>query len=133
VLPEEEIVRICALVVATATGVNPDLCREQRRGNPELQYSRAIWVHLIACEMGIGRGRASYLCDRSLESIDRYLAEVEEWRTDETFSDRLDRWSENAKHLLSLIFDYVRLVPAAPPPSQRARQVARAIINERAA
>jgi hypothetical protein len=128
VLPEEEIVRICALVVATATGVNPDLCREQRKGGAELQYSRALWVHLIVCEMNVPRGRASYLCERSFESIDRYLAEVEEWRSDAEFSDKLDRWAESAKNLMALIFDFARLTP-----SRRTRQVARAVINERAA
>jgi hypothetical protein len=127
VLPEEEIVRICSLVVATATGVDPLAHCASRKGNADLQYSRALWVHLIVCEMGVSRGRCSYLCDRSLESIDRYLAEIEELRSDEEFSERLDRWAESAKNLMALIFDFARITP-----SRRTRQVARAIVNERA-
>lgn len=127
-LPEEEIVRICALVVSTATGIDPLACREQRKGNDKLQYARALWIHLIVCEMGISRGRASYLCDRSFESIDRYLAEIEEWRSDEAFSEKLDRWAESAKNLLALIFDFARLTP-----SLRTRRITRATLIERAA
>lgn len=126
-LPEEEIVRICALVVMTATGA--DVLRERAvvRGSPDLQKARALWIHLVVCEFSITRGRASYLCDRSLESIDRYLGEVEEWRSDEAFSDSLDRWSESAKNLMAQTFDFVRLIP-----NQRTRQIAKAAVRERA-
>src|SRR5690349_5071526 len=105
-LPEEEIVRICALVVLTATGVDVLRDREIVRGSPDLQKGRALWIHLVCCEFGISRGRASYLCDRSLEGIDRYLREVEEWRSHEEFSDKLDRWGESAKQLMALTFDF---------------------------
>ncbi len=127
-LPEEEIVRICALVVSTATGIDPLACREQRKGNDKLQYARALWVHLIVCEMNISRGRCSYLCDRSLESIDRYLTEIEEWRSDEDFSEKLDRWAESAKSLLALIFDFARITP-----SLHKRRVTRATMTVKAA
>ena len=126
-LPEEEIVRICALVVLTATGV--DVLRDKAvvRGSPDLQKSRALWVHLVVCEFNITRGRASYLCDRSLESIDRYLGEIEEWRTDLEFSDSLDRWGESAKQLMALTFDFTRLIP-----NRRTRAIAKAAVRERA-
>ena len=126
-LPEDEIVRVCSLVVATATGIDPLAHIETRKGCAKLQYSRALWVHLVVCEMNVSRGRASYLCERSLESIDRDLLEVEEWRDDGEFSEKLDRWAESAKSLMALIFDFARLTP-----SRRTRQVARAVINERA-
>lgn len=126
-LPEEEIVRVCSLVVATATGKDPLAHRDVPRGNADLQYARALWVHLIVCEMNVSRGRCSYLCQRSLESIERYLAEVEEWRNDADFSDKLDRWAESARNLMALIFDYARLCPAQP--SLIARQRARAQIK----
>ena len=123
--------RVCALIVSTATGIDPLARKEERRGSPELQYARALWVHLVVCEMGVDRGRASYLCDRSFESIERYLGEVEEWRGQGEFNDKLERWSEGAKDLLALLFDFTRLAPAAP--SKRDRAITRAILAERAA
>lgn len=126
-LPEEEITRICALVVLTATGVDVLRDRDIVRGTPDLQKGRALWLHLVVCEFGINKGRASYLCDRSLESIERYLGEVEEWRSHEEFSEKLDRWAESAKDLTALTFDFTRLIP-----NKRTRAVAKAVVRERA-
>lgn len=130
-LPEEDIVRVCDLVVATATGVSPLAHKEAYRGNADLQYARALWINLIVAECGLDRGRASYLCNRSLESIARNLAEVEEWRSCPTFDAAMERWSESTKRLVGFVFDVAVLRP--PAPSRYARMSARAAIAERAA
>lgn len=130
-LPEEEIVRVCALVVSTATGVDPLAHLDTPRGKSDLQYARALWINLIVCECGINKGRASYLCNRSLESIARNLAEVEEWRGDPAFDAAMERWASRAKSLLEMVLDVTLLAP--PPPSRRTRMVTRAALNERAA
>lgn len=111
-LPDEEIVRVCSLVVSTATGLDPLAHRESRKGGHQLTYARAIWVYLVVCEMGIDRGRASYLCDRSIEAIGRHLAEVEEYRSDPAFDERYESWAEAVKNLLARIFDFARLAPS---------------------
>ena len=129
-LPEEEIVRVCALVVSTATGVDPLAFKGVPQGKDILQYTRALWIYLVVAECGVDRGRASYLCERSFESIARNLAEVEEWRSCAEFDERLTRWASQTKALIGLVFDVTLLAP--PAPSRRARLTARALI-ERAA
>lgn len=123
--------RACALVVATATGVDPLAHMDVRRGKDDLQYARALWVYLVVAECGIPQGRASYLCQRSLESIARNLAEVEEWRGNPEFDSAMERWAESTKRLLEFVFDVTILAP--PPPPRHQRMATRAAVNERAA
>lgn len=111
--------RVCSLVVSTATGVDPLAHMESRKGGDKLTYARRLWLYLVICECGIDRGRASYLCDTSLESIKRYLAEVEEYRSDAEFDARVASWAEASKNLLALIFGFARLVPPAPPSKHK--------------
>lgn len=127
-LPEQDIVRVCALVVATATGIDPLAHIDSpRAGKSDLQYARALWINLIVAECGIDRGRASYLCNRSLESIAINLAEVEEWRSDSAFDEAMARWAESAKRLVGFVFDVTVLRP--PIPSKDTRIATRAIVR----
>ena len=127
-LSQEEIVRVCALVVSTATGIDP-LSRKERRGDHDLQYARAVWIHLIIVECGLDRGAAEYHCKRSLRAISYYLSEVEQWRTDTRFDACLERWGETVRFLTSMFaFDL-----NAVAPSRRERQITRAGLVQRAA
>ena len=123
--------RVCALVVSTATGVDPLAHLDVAKGKPQLQYARALWVHLVVGECNINRGRCSYLCQRSLESIRVNLREVEEWRSDPAFDAAMERWAGQTKRLIELVFDVTLLAP--PPPAHRERLATRAALTERAA